>query len=411
MASAEANTGEARQVEGLPDLDRLRGPNSTLQLVHLIEDFIRPFSSLYDAGGWSLKSLPRSIGILQRWAGSIDNEVTKSAIEAPPKLRSSLEYRVGRMIQDGVISDILGFSSGHPAVRDKHDKFYGKGRALLDYLGRPEQWITMKVLFDIGISGLHTWSWASRYERAGIGLYSYGTLPLEIIHRDMFGHIDNAAQRKGQRVEDITTPEQVRGIGYGPMETHIAPSVIDGVSVIIVTSHRGVFDTGTYGKAGDVDGYPNIEEIALKFTPSFLASVRPLTEEEYHKYVPKKEPEPEQKQQGGQRDNQQGQQREEKREKSGPNPGQRQRSESSRTRQDSIDPRDPQGYYKIFGINPDADPEDLDEIIRAAYRVLSRKYHPDTGGNTAANHQRMVAINLAYEFLSKPENRRNYGKR
>jgi curved DNA-binding protein CbpA len=44
--------------------------------------------------------------------------------------------------------------------------------------------------------------------------------------------------------------------------------------------------------------------------------------------------------------------------------------------------------YGILQVDPRADPE----VIRAAFRSLARKYHPDVAGGSA---ERMVALNQA----------------
>jgi curved DNA-binding protein CbpA len=64
------------------------------------------------------------------------------------------------------------------------------------------------------------------------------------------------------------------------------------------------------------------------------------------------------------------------------------------------DPFDP---YKILQVDPEAEID----VIRAAYRGLARKYHPDkiTGAEAAA---RMTAINAAWEILGDPVSRRRY---
>ena len=49
------------------------------------------------------------------------------------------------------------------------------------------------------------------------------------------------------------------------------------------------------------------------------------------------------------------------------------------------------------------------EVIDAAYRRLARMYHPDTGA--AADVERMVRINHAYEILSDPRRRADYDAR
>ena len=53
--------------------------------------------------------------------------------------------------------------------------------------------------------------------------------------------------------------------------------------------------------------------------------------------------------------------------------------------------------YKALQVDPEAD----DEVIRAAYRGLARKYHPDvTPGPEAA--ARMAAINVAWGLIGRP---------
>jgi DnaJ-class molecular chaperone len=60
-------------------------------------------------------------------------------------------------------------------------------------------------------------------------------------------------------------------------------------------------------------------------------------------------------------------------------------------------------HYAILGIAGNADPE----VVRAAYRALAKKYHPDT-----ANHTNLVGrfqeINEAYLVLSDAERRAQY---
>ncbi len=59
--------------------------------------------------------------------------------------------------------------------------------------------------------------------------------------------------------------------------------------------------------------------------------------------------------------------------------------------------------YKTLQVDPEAD----DEVIRAAYRGLARKLHPDvTPGPEAA--ARMAAVNVAWEMIGEPEARRRY---
>jgi curved DNA-binding protein CbpA len=61
--------------------------------------------------------------------------------------------------------------------------------------------------------------------------------------------------------------------------------------------------------------------------------------------------------------------------------------------------------YDILGILPDAE----EVVIKAAYRSLSQKWHPDKHqGSTAAASERMAEINRAYEVLGDPVRRKAY---
>ena len=62
--------------------------------------------------------------------------------------------------------------------------------------------------------------------------------------------------------------------------------------------------------------------------------------------------------------------------------------------------------YDILGVDPKADPES----IRAAYRRLALKYHPDLNPALEDATKRMIEINLAYEILDSPERRSEYDK-
>jgi curved DNA-binding protein CbpA len=56
--------------------------------------------------------------------------------------------------------------------------------------------------------------------------------------------------------------------------------------------------------------------------------------------------------------------------------------------------------YLVLQIVSFAEPE----VIRAAYRALARKYHPDSGGDGS----RMAALNRAWEVLGDRERRATY---
>jgi hypothetical protein len=50
------------------------------------------------------------------------------------------------------------------------------------------------------------------------------------------------------------------------------------------------------------------------------------------------------------------------------------------------------------------------EVIRAAYRSLSQKYHPDRNAGDAEAARIMVLLNASYEILSDPEKRRAHDR-
>jgi curved DNA-binding protein CbpA len=60
-------------------------------------------------------------------------------------------------------------------------------------------------------------------------------------------------------------------------------------------------------------------------------------------------------------------------------------------------------YYAVLGVSKDADPE----VIKAAYRTLAKKYHPDTSGGSA---ERFLQISRAWEVLCNPYLRRAFDK-
>jgi curved DNA-binding protein CbpA len=57
-------------------------------------------------------------------------------------------------------------------------------------------------------------------------------------------------------------------------------------------------------------------------------------------------------------------------------------------------------YYVVLQVHPSAEPE----VIKAAYRVLAHKYHPDHGGDPA----RMAVLNDAWDVLGDPVRRAAY---
>lgn len=72
-----------------------------------------------------------------------------------------------------------------------------------------------------------------------------------------------------------------------------------------------------------------------------------------------------------------------------------------------INPMDPREYYKVLGLNPIMIKSEVDvqRALLQAYRQASMQNHPDHGGDT----KEQAKINVAYQFLIKPENRSAYG--
>ncbi|PMD44637.1 DnaJ-domain-containing protein [Hyaloscypha variabilis F] len=61
-------------------------------------------------------------------------------------------------------------------------------------------------------------------------------------------------------------------------------------------------------------------------------------------------------------------------------------------------------FYKLLGIDKHASEKD----IKRAYRLLSKKYHPDKNPGDATAKQKFVEVAEAYEALSDPESRKIY---
>lgn len=61
-------------------------------------------------------------------------------------------------------------------------------------------------------------------------------------------------------------------------------------------------------------------------------------------------------------------------------------------------------HYERLKVNPDAPIE----VIRAAYRALAAKHHPDRHTQPGSSHGDMVALNAAYEVLADPSSRAAY---
>ncbi|GFE54179.1 hypothetical protein protein [Babesia ovis] len=66
---------------------------------------------------------------------------------------------------------------------------------------------------------------------------------------------------------------------------------------------------------------------------------------------------------------------------------------------------DPEGFYKVLGVKPDANIEE----IKRKYKALAIKWHPDKNPTNAAQATEMFQkISRAYETLSDPQKRAEY---
>lgn len=66
-----------------------------------------------------------------------------------------------------------------------------------------------------------------------------------------------------------------------------------------------------------------------------------------------------------------------------------------------------QDYYRILGIREDASEEE----IKKRYRILAKKYHPDTNPGDRETEQRFKEAGIAYAVLGDPKKRREYDQR
>jgi curved DNA-binding protein CbpA len=60
-------------------------------------------------------------------------------------------------------------------------------------------------------------------------------------------------------------------------------------------------------------------------------------------------------------------------------------------------------HYKMLQVDPEAEPE----VVRAAFRSLAQKYHPDVLGGS---QERMAALNGAWTVLRDPATRAAYDR-
>jgi DnaJ-class molecular chaperone len=71
----------------------------------------------------------------------------------------------------------------------------------------------------------------------------------------------------------------------------------------------------------------------------------------------------------------------------------------------TIDPQ--RDYYAILGVSPAAE----DVVIKAAYKALMQRYHPDRASSSKGDTtEKVTEINEAYTILSNAKTRNEYDK-
>ncbi|MBL3657341.1 J domain-containing protein [Fulvivirga sediminis] len=63
-----------------------------------------------------------------------------------------------------------------------------------------------------------------------------------------------------------------------------------------------------------------------------------------------------------------------------------------------------ENYYRILGLTPSA----TEDEIKATYRRLAKKYHPDLHMNDKSNEEKFKRINIAYSILSDPHKKKAF---
>ena len=82
----------------------------------------------------------------------------------------------------------------------------------------------------------------------------------------------------------------------------------------------------------------------------------------------------------------------------------RSRTQQQQQRQDRQSPPPPHSLYEVLEVSESASPE----TITAAWKSLSKRYHPDN--QSTGNAEKIKLINGAYDMLSDPAKRRLYDR-
>lgn len=371
-----SGTPSAKEVspkEKAPDFETLRGANGAFKLAGIIESSTRYSGNERADKGFSRSTITESaISGLQERVRTIDTEVRKAGVLNSPSDQDSLRLMVDSLIRQGKVSDKL----------DLMELFMYNGK---NRLARQDQWGLVEALYGVDTSVLVS-------GHAG-GRALPGIHRLEDVHSYIAQLVQTASLKRGKEASVVVSEQQVAS----EHAVLTAPTLIDGVTATITMDNRGFSNAW---------GYPHITGTTLNLDPAFLGSLRPLSPEEFGKYWPRSETS--QNQGAGETGRGKDRTRDSGSGFGESQPGYGEGRERSR-RGDDLDPRDPSGYYRTLGINPDTDPDDIGEVLLAAYRRLAKKYHADTGGETG-DHEKMKRINEAYEFLQKDSNRGRYGK-
>ena len=63
-------------------------------------------------------------------------------------------------------------------------------------------------------------------------------------------------------------------------------------------------------------------------------------------------------------------------------------------------------YYEILGVERTASEKE----IKKAYRILAKKFHPDSNAGDTSNEDKFKEVTDAYDVLGDPEKRAHYNQ-